>query len=241
MPGLVNASEHVACPGGGCHQRDSCSQRGYRVIDASNVKAAPIILLEGRCPHHQGGRFANSRPCSSPILHEKSFGFRSWPAAGAHPAFSTPEMRGRLQAANHTSHVPPGLLKFGGVIFFGLFFFLGPCFSSFLGTGGMDMGLGLRPRARGADPRAGAGIPTRIYTSVHPQLLPGKHTYITGIHIYKYIPVYKFSSIPIYPYTYIHIYIYTYIHIYIYTYINISVYMFIYICIYMYISLYVYM
>ena len=69
------------------------------------------------------------------------------------------------------------------------------------------MGLGLRPRAQGGDPRAGAGIPTRIYTSVHLQLLCIYIYIYTGIYIYKYIPVYKFSSIPIYPYTYIHIYI----------------------------------
>ena len=120
-------------------------------------------------------------------------------------------------------------------------FFLGggPCFSSFLGTGGMDMGLDCAQGRGGGDPRAAAGIPTRIYTSVHLQLLCiNIYIYIdTGIHIYKHLPVYKFSSIPIYPYTYIHIYIYTYIHIYIYTYINMSVYMFIYI--YMYIHVYI--
>ena len=82
----------------------------------------------------------------------------------------------------------------------------------------MDMGLGLRPRARGADPRAGAGIPTRIYTSVHPQLL-WKNTRI--LQVYIYTNIYLFTNFPPYLFTHIHIYIYTYIHIYIYTYIHI--------------------
>ena len=76
---------------------------------------------------------------------------------------------GMLKAFRNVQRIA---LVHGGVIFFGLFFWGGgSCFSSFLGTGGMDMGLGLHPRARGGDPRAGAGIPTRIYTSVHLQLL----------------------------------------------------------------------
>ena len=104
----------------------------------------------------------------------------------------------------------------GWRFFFGLLFFLafgGPCFSSFLGTGGMDMGLGLRPRARGGDPRAGAGIPTRIYTSVHLQLLC-IYTYIY-IQVYIYTNIYLFTNFPLFLFTHIHIYIHTYIHRYI--------------------------
>ena len=117
--------------------------------------------------------------------------------------------------------------------FFLAFFFFFFWFSSFLGTGGMDMGLGLRPRARGGDPRAGAGIPTRIYTSVHLQLLC---IYINiYIQVYIYTNIYLFTYLPIYIYAYIHIYIYTYIHIYIYTYTHIYIHTYIYTYIHIYI------
>ena len=40
------------------------------MLAASSINAVPTILLEGRCPHHQGGRSANSRHCSSSCLRE---------------------------------------------------------------------------------------------------------------------------------------------------------------------------
>ena len=115
------------------------------------------------------------------------------------------------------------------------FFFVGPLLPFFL-----------RPKARGGDPRAGAGIPTRIYTSVHLQLLC-IYIYIyiqvyisTNIYLFTNFPLYLFTHIHIYIYTYIHIYIYTYIHIYIYTYIHTYIYTYIHIYIYTYIHIYIY-
>ena len=111
--------------------------------------------------------------------------------------------------------------------FLGLFFFW-PLLLFFLRNGGHGHGAGTAPKGAGGRPEGRAGIPTRIYTSVHLQLLCIYLYIYTGIHIYKYIPVYKFSSIPINPYTYMHIYIYTYIHICIYAYIhNIYIYTYI--------------
>ena len=126
--------------------------------------------------------------------------------------FDRKPLRGVLIMRSYTicmyMYIYIGALIMGGdfvfAFFFCLFFGGGPCFSAFLGTGGMDMGLGLRPRARGGDLRAGAGIPTRIYTSVHLQLLC---IYIYYIYRYTYIQIY--TCLQIFLYTYLHIYIYT--------------------------------